>query len=329
MKLILNSSQDPYYNLALEEYLLLRRADLHPLFLLWQNRPTVVVGRNQNTLAEINHQYIQEHDIAVVRRLSGGGAVYHDLGNLNFTFILEQSLGQGFDFARYTRPVIKTLRSLGVEAEDNGRNDITIGGKKFSGNAQCRYHNSLLHHGTLLFNSRLEDMVEALTPDIDKLQSKGIASVRSRVTNISEHLPAGMSLEDFQRELIHQVFDEYGNREVYELSEQERHEAEELRRQRYISWEWNYGRSPACNLSRAAFFPWGQMEVQMDIQQGIIQLCRIYGDFFAERDIMQLCTMVEGSYYRKEDVQEKLHDIDLSAFIPDLTLQDFLELLFP
>ncbi|HHW61542.1 MAG TPA: lipoate--protein ligase [Syntrophomonadaceae bacterium] len=327
MILVRSDCQDPYYNLALEEYLFFQRTDLHPLFFLWQNSPTIVVGRNQNTLAEINRSFVEEKSINVVRRLSGGGAVYHDLGNLNFTFILQGVAGKGFDFARYTRPVIKTLRKLGVQAEDNGRNDITIDGKKFSGNAQYRHQDRLLHHGTLLFNTSLEDMVQALTPGQAKLESKGIASVRSRVTNLIEHLPVGTTLADFQRELIKNVLEEYGAGQHYFLSAEDEVQVEKLSAKRYRTWEWNYAQSPACNLIRSRAFPWGQMEVHMDIQNGIIQQCFVYGDFFTDRDIKELCALIEGSPYMDEEIRKRLQTVDLNTFIPGLTVDHWLELI--
>ena len=328
MILIRSASQDPYYNLALEEYLFFHRDDLHPLFFLWQNSPTVVVGRNQNTLAEINRSFVEAKNINVVRRLSGGGAVYHDLGNLNFTFILAGVSGKGFDFARYTRPVIKTLRKLGVEAEDNGRNDVTIDGRKFSGNAQYRHQDRLLHHGTLLFNSSFEDMVQALTPGQAKLESKGIASVRSRVTNLIEHLPAGTTLESFQQQLVKHVLEEYGDGQRYFLSAADEAQVEKLSEKRYRTWEWNFAQSPACNLTRSRAFTWGQMEVHMNIENGIIQQCFVYGDFFADRDINELCALIEGSPYMVTEIRRRLQTVDLSTFIPGLTMDDCLELIF-
>jgi lipoate-protein ligase A len=182
---IINESVNPYYNLALEEYLLKETDPGDDLFMLWQNRPAIIVGRNQNTWDEINLDFVRKNNIAVVRRMTGGGAVYHDLGNLNFTFIARDRKESSaiLDFARFARPVVDALRELGVPAEFSGRNDIVVDGAKVSGNAQYRYKDLVLHHGTLLFDSRIEDMVQALNVSKDKIASKGVASVRSRVAS--------------------------------------------------------------------------------------------------------------------------------------------------
>jgi len=171
---IINRSNDPFFNLALEEYLLDNPEIKEDIFLLWQNRPVVVVGRNQNTIEEINQRFIQDKGIEVVRRISGGGAVYHDLGNINFTFIVNDAPSLTLDFTRFTAPVIRALQTIGVKAEDQGRNDISIDGRKFSGNAQCRQQGRLMHHGTILFDTNLEDMEQALTVDSTKISSKGV-----------------------------------------------------------------------------------------------------------------------------------------------------------
>jgi len=196
---IVNDHTDPRINLAVEEYALNYLDPREEYVILWQNEPTVVVGRNQNTVAEVNAPFIKERGIHVVRRLSGGGAVYHDFGNLNFTFIVDAQKEMVSNFEYFTRPVIQALASLGVEAEFSGRNDITIDGKKFSGNAQYWSKNRLLHHGTILFNSQLDVVQEALNVSADKLQSKGVKSVRSRVTNIYPYLKTPLLLTSSKR----------------------------------------------------------------------------------------------------------------------------------
>jgi lipoate-protein ligase A len=312
----MNHSTDPYFNLALEEYLLLDPDHHDEYFMLWQDRPVVVVGRNQNTLKEINLEVVRNRGVEVVRRLSGGGAVYHDEGNLNFTYIVNDDHHVGFDFARFTGPIIDTLGQMGIKAENSGRNDITISGKKFSGNAQYRWKNRLLHHGTLMFDSCIEDMAEVLNADADKFVSKGVNSVRSRVTNIREHLATEVTLPQFRKVLL-QMFRSTGMLEEERLlTEDELLAVEKLRREKYHSWDWVFGSSPAFNVQSSARFSWGKVEIGMYIEHGFIKDCRIYGDFFTNADINQLCASLQGSPYRMEDIRIRLTQLDLSVYFP-------------
>ncbi len=313
---IINPSKDPYFNLALEEYLLMNEHDHEDYFMLWQDRPVVVVGRNQNTLEEINQEVINNKGIAVVRRLSGGGAVYHDEGNLNFTFIVNDESRANFDFARFTAPIIKTLGEMGVKAENSGRNDITIAGKKFSGNAQCHWKNRLLHHGTLMFNCNIEAMVEALNVKKEKMISKGVKSVRSRVTNISEHIHIPVSMEQFKEVLTQTIRADGFLQHERQLSEQEIRTVEVLRQEKYISWDWVYGNSPPFNVQRSATFPWGTVEVRMYIEDGVVVGCKVYGDFFSNGDINQFTSALHGVPYREEDIKSRLASININNYFP-------------
>jgi len=326
MLYVVNDSTDPYFNLALEEYLLTRRTDLKSLFMLWQDEPVVVVGRNQNSQAEINQDFMERKGIKLVRRLSGGGAVYHDLGNLNFTFITEDNHNRGLDFARFTRPVIETLIELGIKAENNGRNDLTIAGKKFSGNAQYRYKNRLLHHGTLLFASNLEDMTEVLRAGEDKLQNKGIKSVRSRVTNISDHLQSPLRIDEFKNYLKDHILKEPAA--VYYLSPEDKKEVNLLRQEKYLSWAWNYGKSPGFNHRKAQRFAWGKMECCLQVSRGVIESCFFYGDFFFQRDINELAALLINRPYCRQEIAELLSSLDLNSYIINLEPQQLLNILF-
>ena len=187
MLYIRNETTNPFYNLAMEEYLF-NLNDKTDYLLLWRNEPTIVIGKHQNTIEEINSDYVREKQIHIVRRITGGGAVYHDLGNLNYSLIIKSDYEGGYDFRKFTLPIVKALERLNIKAEQSGRNDITIDGKKFSGNAQFVSKGKLLHHGTLLFDSEMEELAKALKVSKDKIESKGIKSVRSRVTNIKEFL---------------------------------------------------------------------------------------------------------------------------------------------
>lgn len=324
---IINQVTDPYFNMALEEYLVQQLEGQQDFFMLWQNRPAVIVGRNQNTLEEINSDYIDEQGITVVRRLSGGGAVYHDQGNLNFTFVLNDPRDFA-NFEKFTRPVIKALKRLGIAAENNGRNDITIGGRKFSGNAQFKYRDRLLHHGTILWATDIEMMVQALNPSGTKISSKGIKSVRSRVTNLTEHLSAPLAMEEFKRLLTEEVALESGGLVGYQLGAKDLALINKLRERRYSTWDWNYGSSPAFNLQRTRSFPWGQVDLRVDIKRGAISACRIYGDYFAGAEMAELESQLVGISYQEAAVRSRLTAIDLSAYLPQLSVDEFIDLLF-
>lgn len=206
MQFLVNKSTNPFFNLALEEYLLKNVDIKKDYFILWQNEPTIVIGKHQNTLKEINMNFVKDNNINVVRRNSGGGAVYHDLGNINFTFITKYDEKHLLDFKTFTNPVVYSLGKLNVKAELSGRNDILIDGRKISGNSQHIYKDRFLHHGTLLFNSELENLVKALNVDNDKILSKGIESIKSRVTNIKEHVKEDIFMEEFKEILIENIF---------------------------------------------------------------------------------------------------------------------------
>jgi len=321
---IINQSHDPFFNLALEEYLLNRRDIKEDIFLLWQNRPVVVVGRNQNTLEEINLEYIRTHNIEVVRRISGGGAVYHDLGNLNFTFIADERKSATLNFTRFTAPVIQALAQIGIKAENQGRNDITIEGKKFSGNAQCIMHGRVMHHGTILFDTNMKDMQEALNVDQDKIASKGVKSVRSRVTNIKDYLSEPISIEEF-KEILSSTIDQ--NREIRELTPTELAAVNALRENKYLRWEWVYGSSPPFNVHKSARFDWGKIDFRIDVKKGIIANCKIYGDFFTTGTPGLLEQALIGIPYRQKDLHQALESINISTYIPGANLDDILALL--
>jgi len=320
---IINTSTDPFFNLALEEYLLNRQDIKEDIFLLWQNRPVVVIGRNQNTVEEINQEFIRSRGIEVVRRISGGGAVYHDLGNLNFTFIADDEPGLKLEFTRYTAPVIKALEIIGIKAEDQGRNDITIQGRKFSGNAQCRLHGRVMHHGTILFDSDLEDMQEALTVDPAKISSKGVRSVRSRVTNIKEHAPS-LTIEEFM-DILKNTIDK--TRDCRELHPTELSAVESLRDNKFRSFEWVYGSSPPFNVRKSRRFDWGGIEFCIEVKKGNITECKIYGDFFATRDVGSIERQLLGLRYRNEDMRHALETLNLPSYIPGADPKEIADLL--
>ena len=264
MQFLSLSSTDPALNLALEECLLQWLPADHPgLFLLWQNAPSVIVGRHQVTLDEIDADFVRRRGLPVVRRMTGGGAVYHDLGNLNFSFMENAHGRKTVDFARYLRPVCAALAELGVQSSLTGRNDLEAGGRKISGSAQSLRQGRILHHGTLLVSLDF-----------------GTAAVRSRVAISSEFWTPGSGMEDLRAALLRHCADGEGSLEPEVLRA-----AEELAERKYRSWDWNYGASPAFTLQRRERFPWGLVDWRLDVRDGIVRACRICGDFFAAADI--------------------------------------------
>lgn len=327
MLYIANSCNDPYFNMALEEYVIKKLDPTREYFMLWQNSPAVIVGRNQNTFAEVNLDYVRENHIAVVRRLSGGGAVYHDLGNINFTYVVDYN-GYGRGMEQFTRGVITALARLGIKAQFSGRNDITIDGKKISGNAQYLYQKRLLHHGTLLFDSDLTKLAQVLKPAKDKIESKGIKSIRSRVTNIREHLGLDVSIQEFKQLLVECVFAEVGEAvREYRLTPADEAQIEVLRKEKYATWDWNYGVSPAFAIQRARRFDAGQIEVRLGIEQGRIAAIRFYGDFLSLRDLSDVEERLQGLPYRRDEIELALRKIDLKDYFGDIGLEDLLEVI--
>ena len=316
---------DPYYNLAMEEYLLKHFRE--EFFVLWQNDKSVIVGRNQNTLAEIDMDYVRSRGITVARRMSGGGAVFHDLGNLNYTFIMNDG-GDGFcDYARFTQPIIDAMREeLGIEAELSGRNDLTIDGKKFSGNAQYVYKDRILHHGTLLFSLAMEDLSGALRVDERKIKSKGVRSVRSRVTNISEHLKKPITLTQYRDLLCRAVLS--GQGELFELTSNDRRAIQTLRDEKYATWEWNFGYSPKYTFTKSDYFPSGHVEVNLDVADGVIRAARVFGDFFSRRDVSELELEFAGIRHSREAVEEVLTKINTEDYFSGIDKEALFHLFY-
>jgi lipoate---protein ligase len=326
---IRNECRDPHFNLALEEYVLNYLDPKEDYVILWQNEPSVIIGRNQNTIEEINAKYIKDHNINVVRRLSGGGAVYHDLGNLNFTFIVSSSKDSVSNFKKFTEPVINALGRLGINSEFSGRNDITIEGKKFSGNAQYYSKNRLLHHGTILFNSDLTVVQQALNVKIDKLQSKGIKSVRSRVTNIYPYLEKEVCIEEFKDTLLKFLMNDEGYKEKeYILTENDLSKIKELMETRYLKWQWNYGESPAFDVEKNKRFEGGNLSLKFNVKDGKLQGLKIHGDFFGRKDIAEIENVLKNKEYKEDFIREVISSIDFKEYFSAFNIDDFIECMF-
>lgn len=324
MRYIDNTSTEPYFNLAAEEYLLKHTEEEY--FSLWRNEPCIIVGKNQNTLSEINVDYVKEKNIKVVRRLTGGGAVFHDLGNLNFTFIVNDNNSYN-DFYKFVKPIIEALKELGVEAEFSGRNDMLIEGKKFSGNAQCKHKNRVMHHGTLLFSSNMSDLTGALKPKAVKFSDKSVKSVASRVTNISDHLKEPLGVLDFKDAIFKYIIAEQGKM-VESYSQEEIDFINKLKEEKYSTWNWNYGKSPKYNLYNEKKFTGGTVEITLQVTKGIIQDIKIYGDFFGKQDIHGLEEFLKGKQHNESCLREALEGFDIDSYMTNITVDNLMEMLF-
>jgi lipoate---protein ligase len=326
MLYIQNDFTNSYFNQAVEEYFMKNTSE--ECFMLWRNEPCVFIGKNQNAIAEINIDFVKENNVRVNRRYSGGGAVFHDLGNINFTFLTNKVENEGIDFRKFTLPIINALRELGINAEFSGRNDITIEGKKFSGNAQYYWKDRVLHHGTLLFSGNLTNLSAALNPKPIKFEDKSVKSVASRVTNISEHLPAPMTVWEFRDFLQSHFMKINGIEKAYEMSGDEIKAIQKLVDEKYTTWEWIFGNSPKYSFDNTKRFAGGTVEINMEVDKGVIKAIRIYGDFFGERDVKELEEALTGVKHSEEEIRETLANYDIGKYIANVTLEDILSGLF-
>ena len=323
MKCIYNPSTDAYFNLAAEEYLLKHFAD--DVFMLWRNDKAVIVGKYQNSAAEINLDYVREHGIKVVRRQTGGGAVFHDLGNVNYTFIGTKGSG---DFRTFSEPILRVLNEMGVPAKFEGRNDLTINGMKFSGTAQCVYKDRILHHGTLLFSSEMDDLTAALKVNPLKFKDKAVKSVRKRVTNISEHLPTPMSVTDFIEVVMRNVSQNSENAVPYELSEQDIQEISKLRDEKYSTWDWNFGTSPKFGYTKQIRTGGGNVELNLDVEKGLITAIKFYGDFFSQKEPSDFERLFLQQKYEPESIRRILQSVEINDFFRNVTVEEMMGLFF-
>ena len=320
------TTTDPAWNLAVEEYVFDRLPKDRMYVMLWQNDHAIIIGKHQNTLAEINESYVKEQGIRVVRRLSGGGAVYHDMGNLNFTVIADAE-GDALDFGRFCDIVIRALAQVGVKAERNGRNDMTIDGKKFSGNAQYIRQGRVMHHGTILFDSNGTVLANALQVDPAKIQAKGIKSVRSRVTNVRPCLPVDMTLPQFREVLLQSILEQFPG-ESYTLTEKDIAEIHAIKTQRYDTWDWNFGHSPACTVTKKQRIEGcGIVEAYMDLDHSCIKAISFRGDFFAAEDPAALAEVLTGCPLEEAALLRRLQNYDVSRYFMGLDAKTFTQLL--
>ena len=329
VKYLETDSVDPNYNLAFEEHVLLRRHDALYL-ILWQNDNTIVIGQNQNAEAEIDQNFVQKHGIKVARRMTGGGAVYHDLGNLNYSFIADAGDADRLTIERFTLPIVDALRNLGLNAEASGRNDIVIDGKKVSGTAQRLAGERILHHGTLLFDSDLSIAAGALRVDPEKFRAKHATSVRGRIGNIRDFLRLqgrDMTLMEFWAYLKEALA---GDSLVPdEMDVRELEHVHHVKETKYDTWEWVYGHSPAYDLRNVCWWTGGKLEIQASIQRERIADIRFFGDFLSVMPLTALTEELVGCPYRRKTVRTILERYPIRELFGGITAEEVLSTTFP
>ncbi len=326
MLIIKSPTNDPYFNIASEEYILENFSD--DVFLLYINSPSIIVGRYQNTISQLNPEYIKQHDIKVVRRLTGGGAVFHDQGNLNFSFICQKSSDDDHSFERYTEPIINYLHTLGIKAQLKGRNDLVIDGKKFSGNARLTTPTKILQHGTLLFSSQMSDLTQALKSDPLKFKDKSVKSIQSRVTNISDHLPKPLSVQEFESKLVEYITSSYPQTQPYNFEDRDIEWIDFNSSHKYSTWEWNFGFSPKYNYDKTVKTKGGILEVRLMVEEGIIWKMELNGDFFTRQPIEPLLNAFWHCRHHPQDVHQILVEFKVEDYLINITGDDLFCALF-
>jgi lipoate---protein ligase len=319
-----NAITDARLNLALEEHVLRNRIENDDLLLFYINAPAIIIGRNQNTIEEINADVVNERGIRVVRRISGGGAVYHDLGNLNFSFMTRDVSARFNRYDLFNKPVVEVLRALGVPAEIGGRNDILAEGRKISGNAQFASAGRMFSHGTLLLDSNLR-------PKPGKVESKGVKSIRSRVANISEFLREPITVIELRDRILERIFGTFDRAGIPSLTigDADWRAAHELLERRYGNWSWNFGEDPPCNVQRVQRFPAGEIDARLDVHGGRITAARFFGDYMGRAEVSELEALLRGLVYDRESLAAVLGNVDVREYFGDIAATDVLALLSP
>jgi lipoate---protein ligase len=321
MLCIQDQHTDPYFNLAAEEYVLKNFTE--DCFILYRNEPSIIVGKHQNTLAEINLRYVRDNNIKVVRRLSGGGTVFHDLGNLNFTFIVSGKEGHLVDFRRFTKPILEVMQHVGIEARFEGRNNLTINGLKFSGNAEHVHKQRTLHHGTLLYSSVMADLSDALKVDPQAYTDKAVQSIRSKVTNISEHLNHPMDVTTFGNMIMEHIRKNYGGNIMYSYTEEDIRAIEQLRDEKYCQWDWNFGYSPKYRFERRMPALGGDLVFHISVEKGTIKEVNIRGDAFHPNDVEVIQKALAGLHHDPDAIKKRLSEPDIINFFTSIAVEEF------
>lgn len=326
MRFLKNLHIDPHYNMAFDEYCLESLPLDEPVFYLWQNKPSVIVGFNQEINTEVNLEYLNRQGISLARRVTGGGAVYHDLGNLNYT-IVGRSENLERDYPEYADLMMKALQALGVPATLSGRNDILVEGKKVSGFAKRVCRNRLMVHGTLMYQVDVDVLTNVLNPSNSKLQSKGISSVRSRVANLCDYLPEIADIQTFRNRLEAILSNNYSDAE-YSLSEEDLENIQHLADEKFATWKWNYGHSPKATLVHSARLACGTVEIHLTLKENRITSCRFGGDFLGNLPTSEIEEALTGIPYEINAIRECLSPIDISRYFDKVVADDLMKMMF-
>lgn len=328
-------TEDIGYNLATEQYLMNNKDFDEPILLFYYQKPCIIVGRNQNTLEEINQDYVAKHNIQVTRRLSGGGAVYDDLGNVSFSFVVDRDDDRFGDFKAFTKPIVDALKEMGATSiEVSGRNDILVNGKKFSGNAMYVKDNKMFSHGTLMYDVDQTVIARALNVPRDKMASKGIKSVRSRVTNLKPHLKPeyqNLTIAEFRDTILRKVYDVDDLAEVadkaYHLTDEDKEHIQKLYDDYYNNWDWVYGTSPEFTVKRRQHFNSGTIDARVLVEKGRIEQVTFFGDFFGEKYAVDLANMLKGVRYDQPSLRKALAQVNVGDYFDGITLDEFVQFL--
>ncbi len=331
MKFVESHSNDTYYNLSFEEYIFKNLPlEEDEYVYLWINEPSIIVGTNQNVYNEINEEYVNEKNLKVARRITGGGAVYHDFGNLNFSFVTKTKGSDQIDFKKYYIPIVNALKAIGIDAELSGRNDITIDGKKCIGSSQSIYKNRVLSNGCILFDVKMSELAEALKVRKEKLEDKGVKSVKARVTNIKPYLNnEEMTAEDFKEILKQEIFKQFNEEpKEYIMNQEDLDGVKYIYNTRFSLKEWNYGRNPKTEKHIYKKLPAGGIELSYNIKHGKIDSLIIQGDFFGKGDVKDIEALLRQTKYQKQDIIDRLKDVDMTQYFGNVTKEEFAELFF-
>ena len=320
-KILHLKNTDPYFNLATEEYILRNFKD--DFFLLWQSKNAVIVGKNQNAIAEINHPFVRKNKICIARRLSGGGTVFHDMGNINFSFIWNQSDDYNYHSDDYNQIIINILEKLGIKLNTSTHHDILIGKKKITGSAEGISRGRILHHGTLLFNSCIENLKNAIETDLSKFTDKAIASRRSDVTNISDHIKGKISIYEFTDFLIENIIKEFPETKFYELTEEDNIAIDKLRKEKYTQWDWIYGKSPGYKFRNELKTKMGEITFSLTVKKGIIIDSQWQGDI-SKALSSELTSKLMNTRHNIYEIKKSLKSVEKQFFRENISFTEFL-----
>ncbi len=326
MLCIYHESTDPYFNVATDEYILKYLKE--DCFMLWRNDNAIIVGKYQNTLSEINYDYVKKNNIAIVRRISGGGSVYHDLGNLNFSFVKGGENTSLTDFEEFTKPIVEVIRKLGANARFSGKNDLMIDDKKIAGNAAHRHKDKILQHGCLLFSSEIRNVSEALKINPAKYSDRAVKSIPNRVTNISDHITEKVDVQEFAEKLMSHILETVPGARLYKFTDEDLAIIQKLRDEKYATDEWNFGKSPAYNFKKSVRTKGGLLEMNMEVNKGVIEKIKIFGDFFSNDGIENLESVLVGVKHNETAIGEALKKLNISHYLSNVEIDEIIEAMF-